>query len=341
MKTIKLALIGYGNVGKAFVKMLKRRRTFFEDAYDCQVKITLLCTKSRGVLRHTEGLSPGALVSCDLANMGFRQDTTVLEQIDTMDYDVLVELTPVNIMTGQPAIDHIRHALQRGKHVITANKGPVAWAYRELRKLAAEHNAHFFHEAAVMDGAPVFNLTRHTLRGCRILEVKGILNATTNYVLYQLERGVSVEDAIREGQRRGFVEADPSLDLEGWDAAAKLTALMNVLMDVKITPMQVVRRGISGLTRADLELAKARRQRIKLLCRGWVEGSSPVGIVEPQAIPEDSLLASINGTAAAVTLTTDLMGDISIVEHVYVPEIDQTAYGVLGDLFRILEQTRS
>lgn len=338
MKTIKLALIGYGNVGKAFIRMLDRRREFLETAYGCQVQVTLLCTKTKGVLASAEGVTPFALAADGLGRMDFRQDLSVLDAIDALDYDVLVELTPIHIMTGQPAIDHIRHALLRRKHGITANKGPVAWAYRELRDLAAEHKVLFLHEAAVMDGAPVFNLARETLKGCRILEVKGILNATTNYVLRELEQGVSLEDAIREGQRRGFVEADPSMDLEGWDAAAKLTALMNVLMDVKITPLEILRTGVTGLSQAGLKQARTEHQRIKLLCRGWIENGKPMGTVAPQMVPEDSLYASINGTAAAVTITTDLMGDISMVEHIYEPEIDQTAYGVFGDLLRILEQ---
>ena len=139
--------------------------------------------------------------------------------------------------------------------------------------MAREHHVKFYHESTVMDGVPVFNLTDETLKGCKILEVSGILNATTNYVLSEMEHGISWEDAVAEGQRRGFVEADPSMDLDGWDAAAKLTALMNVLMDVEITPEEIQREGIRGITPEQMAEARQNHQRLKLLCRGWLEAS--------------------------------------------------------------------
>ena len=127
------------------------------------------------------------------------------------------------------------------------------------------------------------------------------------------------------------------MDLDGWDASAKLTALMNVLMDVEITPEEIQREGIRGITPEQMAEARQNHQRLKLLCRGWLEIGRPVGVVAPQAVEADSLYASINGTAAMVTITTDLMGSISVVEHVYQPEIDQTAYGVFSDLLRVLD----
>ena len=336
MKTVKIALVGYGNVGRAFTQMLEKRRDFIAQQYNSEVKVVAVCTRSRGAL-----VEPAGLDTAKIDSLSFQKERTSFYVIDQADYDVMMELTPINIRTGQPAIDHIRHALQRGKHVITANKGPIAWAYRELRALAREHHVQFRHESTVMDGIPVFNLTDETLKGCMILEVSGILNATTNYVLSEMERGISCEDAIAEGQRRGFVEADPAMDLEGWDAAAKLTALMNVLMDAKITPDEIRREGIRGITGEQLKAAKKNNQKFKLLCRGWLEDGHPVGVVSPQAVDADSLYASINGTAAMVTITTDLMGSISIVEHNFQPEVDQTAYGVLSDLLHIMGHMNS
>ena len=336
MKTVKIALVGYGNVGRAFVQMLEKRRDFLAERYHSKAEIVAVCTRSRGAL-----VEPSGLDAAEIDSRPFTKEQTAFDVIDQVDYDVMMELTPINIRTGQPAIDHIKHALQRGKHVITANKGPIARAYRELKAMAREHHVKFYHESTVMDGVPVFNLTDETLKGCKILEVSGILNATTNYVLSEMEHGISWEDAVAEGQRLGFVEADPSVDLDGWDAAAKLTALMNVLMDVEITPEEIQREGIRGITPEQMVEARRQNQRFKLLCRGWVENGRPVGTVAPQMVDADSLYASINGTAAMVTITTDLMGSISVVEHVFQPEVDQTAYGVLGDLFRILEHTDS
>lgn len=333
MKAIKLALIGYGNVGKAFAKMLRLRSEYIAQNFDAKVDITAICTQSKGALMDNKGIDTE-----HLDDQIFDRKKSSAEIITKADYDILIELTPINIHTGMPAIDHIRGGLSRGKHVITANKGPIAWDYRELRDLAVAKDVCFCYEATVMDGIPVFNLAKETLKGCQITEIKGILNATTNYILDEMEKGVDYESAVKEGQRRGFVEADPTMDLDGWDAAAKLTALMNVLMDVEITPKDIVREGISAITSEQIDKAKKDGLKYKLLCHGRMDGGKPVGTVRPKLIGKDELLASINGTAACVTLTTDLMGDISIIEHIYEPEIDQTAYGVLSDLLTILAE---
>lgn len=335
MKTIKLAMIGYGNVGRAFTKMLERRRDFLKEQYETEIAVTAIYTRSLGAILNDNGIDTSA-ENLPAGNHEF----SAVDVIEKTEYDVMVELTPVNIMTGQPATDHIRMALQRGKHVITANKGPVAWAYRELRDMANEYGVLFCHEGTVMDGVPVYNMVQNCLKGCKILEVKGIFNATTNYILNEIEKGISYEDAVLEGQRRGFVEANPSLDVDGWDACAKLTALMNVLMDVQITPMEIKREGIRDITREMILDAAKNEQKIKLICRGWVEDGKVYGSVEPTLVAKDDIYATINGTASVVTVNTDLLGEISVVEHVYEPEIDQTAYAVLSDLIKILDKDK-
>lgn len=333
MKTVKMALIGYGNVGQGFARMLKRREDYIRETYDSEVKITVICTGSKGVL-----VDPNGIDTDNIDYAAFDKSKSTLQVIDEADYDLMAELTPINIKTGQPAIEHIKHAMNRGKDVTTANKGPIAWAYRELRDLAEANKVSFFYEPTVMDGIPVYDFARETLKGCKITEIKGILNATTNFVLEKMANGVTFEDAVKDGQRQGFVEADPSMDLEGWDAAAKLTALMNVVMDAHITPDQIERKGISHITKKDIDDAKAKHKKIKLLCHGWIENGQPKGTVSPQLVDDDSLIASINGTMSSVTMNTDLMGEVSVIEHAYEPEIDHTAYGVLIDLFFILDR---
>lgn len=336
MRTVKLAMIGYGNVGKAFTKMLEKRKDYLKENYDVEILISAICTRSLGAVVNENGIETQN-------NETFLGDKTISSKdvIKYADYDIMIELTPVNIMTGQPATDHIITALQRGKHVITANKGPVAWHYREIKEIAKEQGVLFCHEGTVMDGIPVYNLSQRCLKSCRIKEVKGIFNATTNYILDEIEKGNTYDEAIKEGQKRGFVEADPTLDVDGWDACAKLTALMNVLMDVQITPLEIEREGISNISRESILTAAQNGQKIKLLCHGWIEDDKPYGTVKPTLIEKDELYASINGTAAVITIDTDLMGEISIVEHVYEPEIDQTAYAILSDLISILEANRS
>lgn len=333
MDKIRIALIGYGNVGKAFADMLVRRADYIRDTFNTEPVITAICTASRGACIRPEGIDTKNLTD-DMFDSGI----DAFGVIDSGEYDVMVELTPINIMTGMPATDHVRKALQLGKHVITANKGPIAWHYRELRDLAKEKGVCFCYEATVMDGVPVYNLAQKTLMGCKITEISGILNATTNFILSEMEKGVSFDDAVEEGRRQGFVEADASMDIDGWDASAKLTALMNVLMDEEITPMDIRRTGIGGVTPEDIRAARAQGKRIKLLCRGWIEDGKPVGVVEPTLVDEGSLATTMEGTASYVTINTDLMGGVTVVEEPFEPEIDHTAYGVLSDLIRILTE---
>ena len=331
MEKIRIALLGYGNVGQAFARMLRRREDYIKETFGLEPVITAISTGRHGGITRAEGIDTGKL-TYDM----FDPDLNDFDVIDFGEYDVICELTPINIMTGQPATDHIKKALELRKHVITANKGPVAWHYRELRDLAREKGVKFCYEATVMDGVPVYNMAQKTLMGCKITEIKGILNATTNFVLTEMEKGVSYEDAIEEGRRQGFVEADPSMDLDGWDASAKLTALMNVLMDEEITPLDIKRTGISGVTKEDLDKAAKDGKKIKLLCHGYLENGKPVGKVEPTLVDENDMAAIMDATMSYVTVNTDLMGEVTVVEHAFEPEIDHTAYGVLSDLLRIL-----
>ena len=337
MKTLKLAVLGYGNVGRAYGKLLTCKHPEIIEKYGVDVKVTAISTKTKGTLVDEGGID---LVSVERTLDAFGEfrgavAMSAIEVAQSADYDVLVELTPLDIFSGQPAIDHIKTAFKRGKHVISANKGPIAWAYRELRDMADENNCLFFYETTVMDGAPVFNLAEHTLKMCKVIEIHGILNSTTNFILEELANGVSYEAAIAEGKKRGFVEADPSLDVEGWDAAAKVTALMNVLMDARLTPRDIDRKGIEDITVAQIEETRKSGKTIKLICGGKVEGGKAKGYVRPEEVDTNDLLASIKGTSSVVSITTDLMGTISIVEND--PGIEETIYGVFGDTLRVVE----
>ena len=181
------------------------------------------------------------------------------------DFKVLVETTTLDVATGQPAIDHVRAALQCGCDVVTANKGPVAVAYEELDALANDRGVSFLFEGAVMDGVPVFNLVRETMPAAHILGFRGVINSTTNHVLSAIEDGEDFDTAVARMQQDGIAEADPSLDLEGWDAAAKTAALANVLMHARTTPQAVEREGIGHGTARLAMAARARGHRARLV----------------------------------------------------------------------------
>jgi homoserine dehydrogenase len=340
MKEIKLAILGYGNAGRAFGKLLKNKEEEIKEKYKYNIKVVAITTGTRGSLINKDGIDYHKAAEDIIRDGSFDKDLkpysnfTSMEVVDKVDYDVLVELTPLEIFSGKPAIDHIRGALNRKKHVITANKGPIAWAYKELKDLAEEKESLFFYETTVMDGTPIFNLADETLKLCKVTEIEGILNTTTNFILEEMAKGKKYDEIIKEGKKRGFVEANPAMDVEGWDAAAKVTALINVLMDGNITPDEIDRKGIEDVTYKDIEEAEKNGSVVKLLCRGKNEDGKITGMVKPVEIQKGNLLASINGTSSAVKIKTDLMGTISIVEHD--PEIEQTAYGIFSDLLRII-----
>lgn len=340
MRIIRLALLGFGNAAQSFASLIIEKGEEIQNDYGFLPIITAITTKSRGSLYNPHGINlEEALEDLNLNGHfnGEGEDFSLFSSFDVVEkaeYDVLIELTPLNIFSGEPAIQHIKGAFNRGKDVVTANKGPIAWAFQSLKELAQEKGSLFLYETTVMDGTPVFNMVQETLRLCKVLEIEGILNSTTNYILEELALGKPMDDIMEEGKKRGFIEADPEMDTQGWDGAAKLTALMNVLMNANMTPDQIRRKGIDGINIDTLEDAKLRGKTIKVVCRGEVKEGEIVGSVEPVEVDEKGLLGSIRGTSSVVSITTDLMGKVSIVEHD--PEILQTGYGVLSDLLRIL-----
>lgn len=345
MQTKKLALLGFGNAGKAFAKLLMEKHEQIKEKYGYNVVVTAIATGTRGNLAvptSAEAIDLAAAIE-DIETLGKFStrlpltDLTTMQIAEQADYDVLVEMTPLNIFTGEPAITHIETAFARGRDVITANKGPIAWKFAALRDMAAQNGCRFFYETTVMDGTPVFNFVEKTLQMAEVTEVSGILNSTTNYILEEMAAGKEYDEIIRKGQEIGFIEADPAMDIEGYDAAAKITALLNVLMDAEITPDKVERKGIEDITLSDIEAARSKGCVIKLICKGSRSADGTVkASVMPQEIPLTDMLASVNSTTSVVSVTTDLMKKISIVEHE--PEIEQTAYGIFGDLLRVLSE---
>lgn len=336
MRTWRLLFLGFGNVGRELARLLQARRGWLAAA-GLSFPVTGILTRTRGLWQDPSGLDLAAAL--EWAAAPTVAASAAIDPIRNVPADIVIEMTPVRVdLRGEPAISHIRAALAAGRHVVTANKGPVAWAYRDLASLAARQGLGFLFESTVMDGTPVFSLARHTLAGCRVLGCRGILNSTSNYVLDRMAGGLGMDEAVKEAQAGGFAETDPSLDLEGWDAAVKLTCLANVLMGVDLEPERIDRTGITGLTAADLDREARRGMTIKLVAEAAVDGVGTVGesisaTVRPVALPGDDILALARGTSSAVTLKTDLMGPITVFEHS--PVTGQTAYGVFRDLLEI------
>ena len=261
---------------------------------------------------------------------------TSLEIAEAVDYDVLIEMTPLDMNEGQVATEHIMAALKRGKHVICANKGPLAWHYKELMELADENNCKLLFESTVMDGAPLFSLIRESLKMCEITEIRGILNSTTNYILQGIEQGKDMKDIVSESKKRGFIEANPKYDVEGTEAAAKLAALANAVMDADVTPDDVETTGIENVTKEMIDDAAARGNVIKLICRAYRKNGEVILKVAPEEVNKMNSFAAVTGTSLMVSLTTDLMGTLTIMTEA--PEVDQAGYGIFSDLLELVEE---
>ena len=340
MAHYKLAFLGFGNVGQALAQLLIRKKTELKEKHDLTFSVTGIATGSHGSLVNQNGIDLfGALElvrysrSLSLLRSELVEDS--FEFIQKCKADILFENTSVNHETGQPALDHIRTALELGMHVCTAKKGPVVHGYRELRDLADANGVRFLHESTVMDGAPIFSLFREAIPVSNLLSFKGILNSTTNLILSRLEQGESFDDAVRYCQGIGIAETDPSGDVDGWDAAIKVAALVTVLMDISLKPQDVERTGIREITPVMVTDALEEGKRYKLICSAERDGDKIIARVAPELVSNTSPLYSVEGTSSVVEFNTDVLGKFSIVEQD--PDTYTTAYGLLADFINAVK----
>jgi homoserine dehydrogenase len=300
-------------------------------------RITGIATRRLGWRVAAEGFAPGVLVEID--GMGPADPGPTLDVrrwLEAARADVLFEATSLNSKTGQPAVDHIRAALELGAHAITANKGPVIHAYGELRDLAARQGRSFLFESTVMDGAPIFSMFRENLPLLRVNGFRGILNSTTNVILTQMEEGRSFEEALKRAQEIGVAESDPSDDIDGWDAAVKVAALVSVVMGVQLEVQKIERQGIRALTGETVRAARAAGHPYKLVCRASRHLSRVDARVGPERLPLTDPLAHVAGTSSMVYFETDIFPGLAITE--LNPGLDATAYGMLADFLKAVRK---
>jgi homoserine dehydrogenase len=245
--------------------------------------------------------------------------------------DILFEATSLNVKNGEPAADHIRAALTHGVHAITANKGPIVHAYRELRDLAAQKNKRFLFESTVMDGIPIFSLF-HELPVIHLQGFHGILNSTTNVILSEMENGLTFDESLKKAQSLGIAETDATHDIDGWDAAVKTAALITVLMDVPIRLEEIQREGIRTLSAEAVRAAKKESRPYKLICRAKKSEKGITASVRPEQLPLTDPMSQIAGTSSYVYFETDIFPGLAITEEN--PGLYATAYGMLADFVR-------
>jgi homoserine dehydrogenase len=342
---INLVLVGFGHVARRFVRLLDESRATLA-ALDIQpVIIGIVSAGHGGVLdragldaerlarRREEGLAIGtgawpSIHDC-LAQLGAQR----------VEPHVMVETTTLQIQSGEPAISHVRAAFGHGYHVVTANKGPVAFAYRALARESAHAGVEFLFEGAVMDGVPIFNLVRETMPGVRVEGFRGVVNSTTNFILTALEQGEAFHDALERMQAAGVAEADPSLDLDGWDAAAKTAALANVLLDADMTPRDVSREVVVPDTAGRARAALGQGRRLKLVASASRRDGRAIGRVALEEVTSADPLFATDGQGNALELDTWPLGRVVITQRD--GGLEKTAYALFADLVTVARRIRA
>jgi homoserine dehydrogenase len=337
IRTYNLCFLGFGNVNRTLVRLLVDRELELRERYGISFRITGVASRRLGWTADADGLAPSALLALtgDSTSGSWRTGVAAPPNVDAWlavaRADVLFEATSLNVQDGQPAVDHIRAALEHGAHAITANKGPIVHGYRELRDLAMARGKKFLFESTVIDGVPIFSLFDQ-LPAIHLQGFHGILNSTTNVILSEMERGLSFDEALKKAQAVGVAETDASHDIDGWDAAVKTAALITVLMDVPIRLEEIAREGIRDLTPQALRNARRDGWPFKLVCRAQRVGDGVKASVAPEKVLATSPMGKISGTSSYIYFETDIFPGLAITEEN--PGLYATAYGMLADFVR-------
>lgn len=337
MKVFNLCLLGFGNVGRALAALLVEKSEEMRAQFGIEWRITGVATRRMGWLAAPEGFEASELSSGEVSQRVSPPPVGVADWLAVSRCDFLFETTSLEPLTGEPAITHVRAALEHGAHVVTANKGTIVHAHRELSELARSRGLRFMFEATVADCLPVFSLFRETLPTARLLAFGGVLNSTTTLILEEIAAGRTFDEGVRRAQALGVTETDPSHDVDGWDAAVKTCALANVLMGARLHLEDVRREGIRGLKDEDVRAANAAGRSFKLVARALLEEDGSVAAtVRPERVAPHEPFAGVVGTMLAIHFELDVLPGLTLVAHQ--PDLKSTSYGLLADFINAVRE---
>ncbi len=342
----KIIMIGCGVVGQGFLQILNDTAEHLRTKYDFEAKLVAVSDKMKGSIMAEEGIDiPTFLAHLEAGKPigefqapGAITGLGPIETIKQSSGDMVVEVSFTDLKTGEPATSYLKAALKAGKHVATTNKGPPANFFGELQDVACQNNAILKYEGVVMSGTPIFNLLDNCLAGNDVQEIKGILNGTTNFILTKMENdGMSYTDALKLAQELGYAEADPTADVEGFDALAKVIILGNIVMGANLTMDSVPREGISNISSQDIKGAATNGLRYKLIGSVKKVNGKVEAYVKPVKLPLSDPLAGVAGAMNALTFSTDLSGDVTI-QGPGAGKIE-TGFAILIDLLAIHKES--
>ena len=340
LRTINTYLVGLGNVNRNFLRILEMKATRLAAEYGLAFRVVAIADSS-GVAVNPAGFDPATTRQAkadgtavrDMA--GYQRGVTPAELAASLDCDLVLEASPVNLTDGEPGLSVVRAALQRGITVVLANKAPLVLAYAELHDLAKATGAGLAYSATVCGALPVINIGTRDLVAADILHLRGIFNSTSNFVLSEMAAGRDYATALAEAQRRGIAEADPALDVEGWDTANKLVIIANSFLGLHVTLADVVVQGITHLSTNDMQTAFLAGTVIKLVAKAEAQEEGGYQLrVEPTALPAEDFLAQCNGWEMGVELRSDLYG--LMYHKIWEREPLPTAAAMLRDAVNLL-----
>jgi homoserine dehydrogenase len=332
-RSYNVCLLGFGNVNRTLLRLLRQHREELTEKYGIEWRVTGVASRRLGWIASADGFDSEVLLRPGFSRgQGSDSATDVRSWLKEANADVLFEATSLNTKDGQPAIEHVRAALEAGAHAITANKGTIVFGYEELRDLAVARDRRFYFEATVMDGVPLFGMFRDNLPLVNVRAFHGILNSTTNVILTGMEEGLSFEESLKRAQDLGIAETDASDDIDGWDATVKVVALVRVLMSSPLRLGEVEREGIRSLRPEKVRQARQSGMPYKLVCRASRSGAGMKAQVRPEQVAMSDPMAQVSGTSSIICLETDVFPELVITEHN--PGLETTAYGMLADFVR-------
>ena len=326
-------------VGQSFVKLLVSHSTDLYNVYGIKPKV-VACADNGGIVTCDQGLNLDRLLNVkkkkkSVAQYGPRGSTSeIVDVIENLDAEVVIELTPTNITDGEPGKNHIITAMKSGKNVITVNKGPLALEFPSLIELAEYNRIAFKFSGTVGGGTPILEFAKRCLRGDRIISFEGILNGTTNYILSKMYEGLNFSQALRDASEKGYAEKDPTLDIEGYDAVAKLVIASNFVMNLKSTINDVRRTGIRDVQASEVVNERKKGNAIKLIAS--CDGKKL--IVEPKPVSRKDPIC-VDGILNAITFTCQHSGQQTIIGKGAGGM--ETASSILRDLIDIRSIIRS
>lgn len=316
----RIAFIGFGVVGQGLAEILLEQKDELNKKYGFEFSVVAISDKMKGSIYDENGLDIAEVLSL-VKTTGkidsYPEVVTGWDSIKTItetNANLIVEVSWTELKTGEPAISHVKAAIKCHKHIVMTNKGPIALASRELTSMANTNGIELRFEGTVLSGTPALNLGLYNLASSKITKIAGIVNGTTNYILTEMEKGLDYESALKQAQELGYAEADPTADVEGFDALGKIVILTNVVMGGNITKDQVPCQGITKITSQDVYDAKKENKRWKLIAGAELKADGSVkAYVRPEKIAIDHPLAAVSGPINALTYSTKYLGDVTIV----------------------------